>query len=341
MTNWYESKESDSSPIISSRIRLARNLAAYPFPVRLSTDSAMALINEVRAAAPNFHFVEPAKEDVITRLSMVERHYISPEVLKFSSDKSFALLIGNTHSGTCSDKSIMLGEEDHIRIQAVSVGNNLDNAYAAASEIDDFLESSLEYAYHEKFGYLTSCPTNTGTGLRASFMMHIPMLEKTGNLTKLISNLSKLGMTVRGIYGEGSKSFGGIYQVSNQVTLGKSEDEIINELKTIGNQLVDSELSLLQNSFTKSHIDMEDVIFRALGLLTHARRLTVSESMESLSAIRIGLLSGILKKDIAKAPIYCIMMNILPGNLQKMSGGYLSEKDILTYRARYLREMFK
>jgi len=337
MSIWYEHSDSDKSPIISSRIRLARNLANYPFSAKLTKDSARTMIGDVckSLASSNFSFIEPAKEDIMTRLSMVENHDISPEVLKYGADRPFALLKGRS-PGT----SVMLGEEDHIRIQAITSGNNLDRAYAEATDIDDNLERALDYAYHKDFGYLTSCPTNTGTGLRASFMAHIPMIEKTGSLTNLINNLSKLGMTVRGIYGEGSKPFGSIYQVSNQVTLGKSEDEIIAELKSVGSQLIESELSLLQSAFTRDPMGMEDIIYRALGLLSHARKLTVNEAMESLSAIRVGILSGVLKPNVVNTPVYSIMMNIEPGNLQKIFGKHLSESDILIQRARYLREIF-
>jgi len=335
MMNWYESDKIDKSPIISSRVRLARNLAAYPFSARITADEAVALIDTVRAAVPDFQLIEPSKEERAIRLSMVENHDISPEALRLAGDWPFALLAGKE-----SGIGIMVGEEDHIRIQAITPGNTLDEAFAAANEIDDYLEDTLNYAYHKEFGYLTSCPTNTGTGLRASFMVHLPMLERTKNLSNIVSNLSKLGMTVRGIYGESSKPLGSIYQVSNQVTLGKSEEEIIAELKNIGSQLVESEHALLQSAFTTNQSDMEDMIYRALGLLTHARKQTINEAMDSLSTIRIGVLSGVLKKDLVDVPIYRIMMNVEPGNLQRMAGEHLSENSMLIERARYLRELF-
>ena len=336
--NWYEQSESDKSPIISSRIRLARNLSNYPFSVQITSDKAAAMIDEIRAPLSDFFsFIEPAKEDSITRLSMVENHDLSPEIFKISPERPFALLKG---ASARVNESVILGEEDHIRIQAVASGNNLDAAYKRASEIDDMLEACVEYAYHRDFGYLTSCPTNTGTGLRASFMIHVPMIEKTGNLPAIVRSLSKLGMTVRGIYGEGSKPFGSIYQVSNQVTLGKSEEEILKDIKAVGIQLVENEQTLLKNAFIQDPLGMEDIIYRALGLLKTARKITVNEAMESLSAIRAGILSGIIKDDIAGAPIYSIMIGIEPGNLQKRADGNLSEKDILIHRARYLREIF-
>ena len=335
--NWYEQAESDKSPIISSRIRLARNLKRYPFSAQITNNDAAAMIEEVRAPlASTFSLIEPTKEDKITRLSMVENHELSPDVFKLSPERPFALLKGT------SGENVILGEEDHIRIQSVAPGNNLDAAYKQASEIDDMLERAVEYAYHKDFGYLTSCPTNTGTGLRASFMVHVPMIEKTGNLPEIIRSLSKLGMTVRGIYGEGTKPFGSIYQVSNQVTLGKSEEEILKDIKAVGSQLVESEQTLLKNAFIKDPLGMEDIIFRALGLLKSARKITVNEAMESLSAIRAGILSGVLKGELGvlDLPIYSIMIGIEPGNLQTKAGENLSENDILIHRARYLREIF-
>ena len=336
MSMWYEQETLDNSSIISSRVRLARNLAAYPFSVQLDYEKSCAIIDEVSAPlSDEYMFVALGKEDKITRLSMLEAHEISPDVLKSGVERPFALL--KSHDKLAS---IMLGEEDHIRIQAIAPGNNLDEAYARAKEVDERLESLLDYAYHKDFGYLTSCPTNTGTGLRASFMVHIPMIEKTGSLPNLVKNLSKLGMTVRGIYGEGSKPCGSIYQVSNQITLGKSESEIIEQIKAIGAQLIESEQSLLQSAFTKSQTDMEDVIYRAIGLLSHARKLTLNEAMESLSAIKVGLLSGVLKKGVFNSPVYAIMINIQPGTVQKMMGSHLNDNDIEVYRAEYLRKIF-
>jgi len=335
MAKWYESPIANKSPVISSRIRLARNLEGYPFSSRIERTAASKMIAEVRAAATGFDFIDPAKEDRATRLSLVENHDISPEIFSLGAERPIALL-KNESAGA----NIMLGEEDHIRIQAITAGDDLAAAYKKAGEVDDVLESALNYAYHMQFGYLTSCPTNTGTGLRASYMVHIPMLERTGNLPRLVSGLAKLGMTVRGIYGENSKPFGSIYQVSNQVTLGKSEEEIINALKNTCGQLVENELDLLKKAFTSNPIEMEDVIFRALGLLTHARKLPLSEAMENLSAIRVGVISGVLKETKWDATIYSIMMNIEPGNLQKRSGRALSESEMQLERASYLREMF-
>ena len=334
MSNWYEHADCEKTPIISSRVRLARNVAKYPFSVQQSNESLHAMIEEIHAPlSSDFAFTLPTKDDRVTRLSMVESHEISPEVLKLGAERPFALLKSDS-------ANIMLGEEDHIRIQAVAAGDNLDRAYTMANEIDDKLDQIITYAYHRDLGYLTSCPTNTGTGLRASFMVHIPMIEKSGGLANLVRHLSKLGLTVRGIYGEGSKPCGSIYQVSNQVTLGKSEAEIIDELKTVGSQLVESERVLLQSAFTTSQLEIEDVIHRALGVLTHARRLTLNEAMESLSAIRVGLLSGMLKGIDLDLPIYCVMINIQLGNLQKIAGKHLSDNDILIERARYLRKIF-
>jgi len=333
---WYEQKECDQSPIISSRVRVARNLAKYPFSAMLDKNMAAIMIGEMTSQfMDDYTLIEPGKVDKLARIAMLERHEISPDLLKFGVEHPSALLKCNK-----SGASIMLGEEDHIRIQAIAAGNDLDLAYAAADAIDERLGQSLDMAYHKDFGYLTSCPTNTGTGLRASFMMHIPMTEKSGGLPNIIRSLSKLGLTVRGIYGEGSKPCGSIYQISNQVTLGKSETEILSEMKTIGAQLSENEQTLLKSAFTKNPIDMEDIIYRAKGLLGSARKITQNEAMESLSAIRVGLMSGILKKNLYIMPIYGIMINIQPANVQEIAGGHLNERDIGIYRAKYLREIF-
>jgi len=332
---WYESHETNKSPVISSRIRLARNLEAYQFSARIEGREACEMIAEVRRAATGFAYSDPAKADRAARLSMVENHEISPEIFSLGPERPIGLLSRESDSS-----AIMLGEEDHIRIQTIKAGEDLDGAFELANNIDDLLESALGYAYHKAFGYLTSCPTNTGTGLRASYMVHIPMLERTGNLARIVSGLAKLGMTVRGIYGENSKPFGSIYQISNQVTLGKSEAEIISALKSTCAQLIENEQELLRRAFASDSADMEDVIYRALGLLTHARKFSLSEAMDNLSAIRVGAISGILPENARGMPIYNVMMNIEPGNLQKRVGRNLNEGEIQAERAKYLREMF-
>lgn len=339
---WYLSQEADSSPVISSRVRLARNLTKYPFSVKIDNDQSKAMIGDVVGSIKNsymaigkeFDFVDLSDTDNVERLSMLEKHEISPELLRY--ERPVGVLVKNDDS-----IDIMINEEDHIRIQAIYPGNNIEKAYDMADKIDDCIEESLEYAYHKDFGYLTSCPTNTGTGLRASVMVHLPMLEKTGNLQRLAAAIAKLGMTVRGIYGEGTQPMGSIYQISNQITLGKTESEIIENLQTTCCQVIDNEFKIQKAAFTNNADDMEDSIYRALGILSSARKMSLTEAMEKLSTVRLGIIAGVVKEKRPNMPIYSIMMNIEPGNLQKRVGYSLSESQMMTERARYLREIFE
>ncbi|MBE6012751.1 MAG: protein arginine kinase [Lachnospiraceae bacterium] len=339
-TRWYEDSASDISPIISSRVRLARNLSKYPFSAKINDEQSEKLIKDVISSIKNdymsigsqFEYVDIKNADGTDKRALIEKHSISPELLKYSRPRG--VLIKEDES-----VEIMINEEDHIRIQSVYSGKNIDAAWDTADKIDDLMEETLEYAFDSDFGYLTSCPTNTGTGLRASYMVHIPMLEKTGNIQSLAAALSKLGMTIRGIYGEGSESYGSIYQVSNQMTLGKSEEEIIQGLKTIGEQIEDNESKVFKNIYSENPIYVEDNIYRAYGLLKNARKMTVKEAMNLLSAVRTGYIFGILKEPKPKAPIYNIMMNIEPGNIQKRTGESDSDKRDIA-RASYLREIF-
>ena len=230
MSKWYENDKCSDGIIISSRVRLARNLKKYNFHNKLSNADAERMINEVKDSitgsrtvfGEQFKYIAINSLNENEKFALVEKHVISPELMK--SSKPCGVLVKDDET-----ISIMLNEEDHIRIQAISAGDDLDTAFDLADKIDNLIEESVEYAFSEKYGYLTSCPTNVGTGLRASYMMHLPELERTGQIKNVMQAISKFGITVRGIYGEGSDAMGSIYQVSNQVTLGQSEADIINK----------------------------------------------------------------------------------------------------------------
>ena len=336
---WYEDIKSDRTPIISSRIRLARNLKKYSFPVKLSEEDSKKLINDVITSLENisigedFSYTRVNDLSDIEKISMMEKHEISLGLLK--NQKPCGALAN-------SDKSIniMINEEDHLRIQTIFPGKNIGSSWDLADKIDNIIEESLEYAFDKDFGYLTSCPSNTGTGLRASYMVHIPMHEKSGKIQGLAAVLSKFGMTIRGIYGEGSEPLGSIYQISNQVTLGKTEQEIIEGLDNIANQIIENENAILQEMLNSQPIFIEDNVYRALGILKTARKIPIKEAMSLLSAVRLGFNYEIIKEARPNINIYNIMMNVEPGNLQKMHDKILleEEKDIL--RAEYLRSIF-
>lgn len=295
MSRWYIESQSQDGVAVSSRIRLARNLTGLPFPSRMSVEDRRELNERVKNAilnsnspfAKSLKFINMADIPEIQRYAMVERHIISPE---------FAANIENSAVVLSEDEtiSIMIGEEDHIRIQVITAGFDIKKAYDLADSVDTFLCDALGFAFDEKFGYLTECPTNLGTGLRASVMLHLPALEMSGEIGMLIDSISKIGFTVRGMYGEGSKSLASLYQVSNQITLGISEKNALENLKVIASQLIEKE----ENARNKlNQIELEDICWRALGTLQNARILRSEEMINLISRVRLGKSMGIINKE--------------------------------------------
>ncbi|MEA4849486.1 MAG: ATP--guanido phosphotransferase, partial [Clostridiaceae bacterium] len=237
MKGWMLGNGPESDIILSSRIRLARNIADIPFPSGLDAERAKTVVDNVRNSLSSsesdleFRDYIMQKLPSMERQSLVERHLISPELSK-NYTKGAALI--------SSDEivSIMVNEEDHIRIQTILPGLQIKKSWEMASEIDDLLEQSLEYAYSENWGYLTSCPTNVGTGMRASVMVHLPALNITGNVNRILQAVTHIGLTIRGLYGEGTEIVGNIFQISNQITLGRAEEEIIDNLAAVTKQII-------------------------------------------------------------------------------------------------------
>ena len=241
MKKWYE-ESLDTDIVVSSRIRLARNYKKYPFSVKLSLPQAEKMIEETKkillegntVLSREFEYISVFNNKPVNKRAMMESHVISPELVRKTSP--CGVLVRNDES-----ISIMVNEEDHLRIQSMAAGMNLYKAWDLADKIDNVLEESIEYAFDEALGYLTSCPTNVGTGMRASYMLHLPALEWSGQLQNILQAIGKLGFTVRGLYGEGTKAEGSYYQISNQITLGQSESEIIDNLDTVTMQIVEQE----------------------------------------------------------------------------------------------------
>jgi len=330
MGAWYN--ENNSGIVVSTRVRLARNLSGMPFPSRMTDQQRKELKEKVKNAikdsntpfADNLNFIDMSSVPQNEILAMVERHVISPEFAK--SDKDRAIILSNDES-----ISIMIGEEDHIRIQVILSGLQLENAYDIAERLDTLLYSSLGFAFDRELGFLTECPTNLGTGLRASVMLHLPVCESNREIDNLSEMVSKIGFTFRGLYGEGSKSQASLYQVSNQITLGLSEKTAIENLKAITNQLITKEE---QARARLNRIKIEDLTFRALGVLKNARILSSKESMNLISRIKLGLDMGIINENIN--PI-SLLVESGPFMLMKKHGEVSpEERDII--RASEFRE---
>lgn len=330
MSKWYIGEGDHNDIVISTRIRIARNLADYPFPVRLDNKSKIEVNEKIRDALDGKENLTYTELKTLTRsqiISLAERHLISPEFA--SNSDARALLMSDNE-----DISIMLCEEDHIRIQVMKSGLALKEAYELADKIDTEINQSLKYAFDEKLGYLTQCPTNLGTGMRASVMLHLPALTAKGQIGSLASTVSKLGLTIRGAYGEGMSAMGDLYQLSNQVSLGISEKSAIDNLKTITLQLAAQERAAREEA-SKS-IETEDAVFRAYGILKSARILSTKEFMSLISKVRLGAVLGMIKTDLKT--INELMVSMQPATINAFVGKTLSLEERDVERAKIVRE---
>ncbi|MDI6601257.1 MAG: protein arginine kinase [Thermoanaerobacteraceae bacterium] len=338
--SWFEDKGSDGDVVISSRIRLARNFEDLPFPDIMSIEQARmaikrcreALLDNNSALSPHLDFIDLNTMNDIERQALVEKHLMSPDLAKDYGKG--ALILKKDYS-----ISIMINEEDHIRIQCFSAGLNLEETWDTADKIDDLLEENVSYAFDEELGYITSCPTNVGTGMRVSVMMHLPALVKTGNMNNVIENITKLGVTVRGIYGEGTQALGDIFQISNQVTIGRSERDIIGNIKGLATELVNAERSTREALLQSSRVQIEDMVWRAYGLLTNARVLTSDEALRLLSDVRMGVNMGIV--DIPVTVLNKLLIMTRPANLQLMYSSEIEPYERDFKRAEYVKEILK
>lgn len=316
MLKWYEEKAADSDVVISSRVRLARNLVSYPFSGKLLEEQAVTLVEEVKNITDTLTEDEDRKYyncsistlNDIDKTAMVERHIVSPLLAKKKQTTGLILSEDETIS-------IMINEEDHVRIQAIVGGMNLDKAYEEANRIDDITDEKLKYAFNERYGYLTACPTNAGTGLRASYMVFLPALSAARKMQKLTEEVSKYGVTIRGIYGEGTKSLGSIYQISNQKTMGNTEGEIIENLNRIVMQIVKQERKRREYMISVSYDLIEDQVHRSYGVLKYAKQISSGDAMTLLAQLKFGVDCGLIKFD-KEFNIHQMMMEIQPASLQ-------------------------
>lgn len=296
MSAWYETIGKEGDIVMSTRIRLARNVAGIPFPARWSEAQAVEVTGLVRDAMTagssklpwDFEFLNLDNAPENSKRMLVEDHLMSHEMLQ---GKYRALLLNKQQN-----ISIMLGEEDHIRLQAILPGLDLEEAMKIANLVDDVIAERANYAFDEEFGYLTRCPTNVGTGLRASVMLHLPALKMTGQMNSLVGAAGKLGLTIRGLYGEGSGASGDLYQLSNQVTLGISEQQTIDKLGSITQQIITSERQARQRLLAHNPVTLPDKLYRAYGTLRYARSMSSEECRNLLSEVRLGVSMGIIKE---------------------------------------------
>jgi len=326
MLNWYLQSGEKSEVVISTRIRLARNLANFPFIEKCNKNQLKQIQETIKQITPSIgyglKYMELEDMDDITKMSLVEKHIVSPN-FALNKEQIGAILINNEEN-----IAIMVNEEDHLRIQVFGSGLELENLINIAIEIDEKLQSLLKYAYNKQYGFLTQCPTNVGTALRASVMAHLPALTATRNISKILEIITNFGMNIRGVYGEGTKAQGNMYQISNKQSLGISEQEIIKNLKIITDKVIEQE-KIARQYLLKNAIELEDKVYRSYGILANCKKISSEEAEQLISDIRLGTDLGIIK-ELNDQKVNQIQLYTKPANLQKYMGKQYNsyERDI-------------
>ncbi len=336
---WMDAGAPGQDVVLSSRIRLARNLARVPFPHLADRDQKLQVIQRVAEVIPHldkqagelgWEMLRVDETPPVERFVLVDKHLISPQFAQ--ADGPSAVVLRHDEG-----VSIMVNEEDHLRIQALSPGLQLQEAWSLASEVDNVIEASLDYAYSPELGYLTACPTNVGTGIRASVMVHLPALVITGKIDKILSAIGQVGLVARGMYGEGTQAHGSIFQISNQITLGQSEQEIIENITGVTKQIIEQERAARRALQNGAAIELHDRVGRACGVLANARKMSSQEAMQLLSDIRLGLCLQLIN-GLDHATIHEMLVITHPAWLNHAVGRDLDPNERDIKRAAALRE---
>jgi protein arginine kinase len=319
--------------IVSSRVRIARNIADIPFEMKMKADDTARLIELTRSVITKKaqgEFIDIKSISPLERESLLECHLISPVFLKMT--RQTGLFITEKRN-----ISVMINEEDHLRIQGLVYGLNLFRIASEVFKFEEDIGSDLDYAFDDTYGFLTSCPTNLGTGLRASVLLHLPGLVFTNEVEKVLKGAVQIGMAVRGLYGEGSEIKGSLFQISNQHTLGLKEEDVIETIMKLTRMIVDIELKARDVIFEKAQHEFEDKVFRSLAVLRSARIINTDEVLNLLSAVRFGVGVGVIK-DVTLDTINEIMLTTRPANIQLLFGEILEEHERDIHRADYIRK---
>jgi protein arginine kinase len=335
VSEWLKGTGPEADIIVSSRIRLARNLAKFPFLSRADEGIRAEIENQVKDRLLGIKKFGPITYFPIDgmaqldRQMFVERQLISRELSEAKGARGVAI-------SEEQNLSIMVNEEDHLRIQVLRSGYELDACWKQISQLDDELESQVTYAFHEHLGYLTACPTNVGTGIRASVMLHLPALVLTKEIQKFFQAMHKMNLTVRGMYGEGSQAMGDFYQVSNQTTLGRSEEDIVNTIKTVIPKILDYERNARARLMNDNRRGVHDQVSRAYGILKTAQTISSEETMQLLSNVRMGVNLGLID-DLEIPQINELFIFTQPAHLQKIRKERMESAERNVARAAYLR----
>lgn len=337
MLKWFEEIGENSDVVISSRVRLARNYKKYPFSKKMNEEEANLLVDEI-----NERFTDYKDEDGkyfacnlseltdMEKFAMVERHLLSEELI--AKKQSTGLIMAESES-----TSIMINEEDHFRIQSLAGGMNLEKAFERVNVIDNYISANNEMAFDEKFGYLTSCPTNAGTGLRASFLVFLPALSGANKISRLAEEVGKYGVSLRGVYGDGTSGLGNLYRLANQKTLGSLEQDIINNLNSIAIQVVKQERKRREYLLVNNFEELEDQVFRSYGVLKYTKQINSKDAMTLLAQIKFGMDANMIEFE-EPFNIYQMMLAIQPYSIQSRNGKLVGSKVRDKLRAEYLNE---
>ena len=339
--DWLEADGPHSDVVLSTRIRLARNLQGFRFGTRAATSDRASILTLAREAAEGTHALaggealDVAAMPAVGRLLLLERHLVSRDLIGEGGESPIshsALLLAPERS-----LGVMVNEEDHLRLQVLVSGFRPREAWNAVDSLDEELGSQLAYAYDPEFGYLTSCPTNVGTGLRASVLVHLPGLVLTQEISKVLQGITQVGLTFRGLYGEGSEVVGNFFQISNQTTLGKSEDDLIDHLQKVVQQVVEYEAQARGVLRRDATAVIEDKVWRAYGLLRHARSMSFDEVMNLLSGVRLGVGLKLLP-EVSVYALNRIMIFTQAAHLEQAAGTTLTKEDADVRRAAFVRQ---
>lgn len=338
--NWLEASGPDSDIVLSTRVRLARNLQGYPFSVRAKAADRAAVLAMVREVLERSAQLTDGVIVEIDRLSpreqqiLLERHLVSRELVRRDGgEAASSALVASMQNPV----GLMINEEDHLRLQSLTNGFSLRQTWQIVDALDEELGNEMPYAFHHEFGHLTSCPTNCGTGLRASVLIHLPGLVLTKEIHKVLQGISQVGLTFRGLYGEGSEVVGNLFQVSNQTTLGKSEEDLVDHLQKIVGQVVEYERQARAVLLRDAPNVIDDKVWRAYGLLRHARSLAFDEMMNLLSGVRLGLSLKLLPGPSVYV-LNRIMIYAQNAHLEEASAGALSASELDIQRASHVRQ---
>jgi len=333
---WLRGTGPESDIVISSRIRLARNLAQFPFPNRADDDTKSQIEESLHSKLDQLRidtklsYVDVARLENLDRQFLVERQLISREHAEAHGSRGVGI-------GDEENLSLMINEEDHLRMQVLRSGFALDDCWNAINKLDDAVEEHVTYAFSEQLGYLTACPTNVGSGIRVSVMLHLPALVLTQEIKKVFQALQKINLAVRGLYGEGSQAMGDFYQISNQITLGKSEEQLINEIRDVVPNIISYERRVRDALVKENRQGLHDQVSRAYGILKNAQTISSEETMHLLSSVRMGINLGLID-DLQIPTVNELFIHTQPAHLQKLRREHLKSAERNVARAAYLRQ---